>query len=173
MSLLIILRAFSLRSSFSHLQPAHLFFSPVAAWYCQLPGTCAYCAACPSCEDGPLGTLGGCGYCKTCSPEACPAPQCIAGVDTAPIGGSYRARNSNIRGLILVLDVNSWEINAGPQIPPVVTTAAQCYEVIFPKFAKILPFYPLQATHPPLSQSIFFYAGVQGNTWMQCMVFLL
>ncbi len=38
------------------------------------------------------------------------------------------AGNRNIRGEVLVLDVNSWESSDGAQAPPRVTTALQCCE---------------------------------------------
>lgn len=102
-------------------------------WDCQRPGTCAFCVNCNNCTEGPGGTPGGCGHCRFCSPAACPAPECVGPVVTVAQGSSdpsiaacRLAGNHNIRGEVLVLDVNSWEPSDGAQEPPRVTTARQC-----------------------------------------------
>lgn len=95
------------------------------SWRCQWPGTCSYCTQCQFCTEGPNGTLGGCGHCKFCGDIACPPRECVAG----------KAMNRNIKGRVLVLDVNSWWEHQGAERAAKITTAAQCEA-----FCKLTPF---------------------------------
>jgi hypothetical protein len=91
---------------------------------------------CDTCQEGPEGTPGGCGHCKFCSPAACPPPECVGAettVATASGNGAQQlatptisATNSNLKGRVLVLDVNSWEESDGAEKLPRDTTAVRC-----------------------------------------------
>ncbi|KAL4517943.1 hypothetical protein Ndes2526B_g02334 [Nannochloris sp. 'desiccata'] len=91
---------------------------------------CSFCPVCNTCQEGPGGTPGGCGHCKFCSPVACPTPECVGDTGEATIAtATASARNANLKGRVLVLDVNSWEESNGAQNLPRVVTAAQCAQV--------------------------------------------
>lgn len=88
-------------------------------WMCQWPGTCSYCSQCVFCTEGPMGTPGGCGHCKFCGAIACPPKECV----------SNEAMNRNIKGEVMILDVNSWWKHNGAEKPARITTAAQCEQL--------------------------------------------
>lgn len=95
-----------------------------------MPGRCVYCSQCSTCVEGPEGFPGGCGFCRQCSSLVCPQePECVVLPGSKEPGSSTVARRGSIAaGDVLVLNINSWFLDYGFNIPPRVTTAVGCAE---------------------------------------------